>query len=84
MLPRKYAHEIPVMQVEIITKESDFLALEHIWNPLLQKRYRQYFLDILMVIYLVGAFWPRKPVIRYGYKKSRAGCGACAANDYES
>jgi CelD/BcsL family acetyltransferase involved in cellulose biosynthesis len=36
MLPRKYADEIHAMQVEIITEESDFLALEDIWNPLLQ------------------------------------------------
>jgi CelD/BcsL family acetyltransferase involved in cellulose biosynthesis len=33
----KGIREIPAIQVEIITEESEFLALEHIWNPLLQR-----------------------------------------------
>jgi CelD/BcsL family acetyltransferase involved in cellulose biosynthesis len=34
---RKYVYGAPATQVEIITEESEFLALEHIWNPLLQR-----------------------------------------------
>ncbi|GEM_PF-2501359 len=33
----KSIREIPAIQVEIITEESEFLALEYIWNSLLQR-----------------------------------------------